>query len=138
MRIVGIDFGERRIGVAAADNRTRIAIPVTTIEIRDDDPVSALVKLVEDERAEELVIGLPVSLSGAEGPQALRVREVAEALAKRVDIPIHFHDERLTSVEAARGPDLPRGRKRKPSLTRDAAAATILLQAYIDGQTPYE
>jgi putative Holliday junction resolvase len=136
MRIVGIDFGERRIGVAAADDRTRIAIPVTTIEIRDD-PVGALAKIVEDQLAEELVIGLPVSLSGTEGPQAQRVREVADALAQRIDIPIHFHDERLTSVEAARGPDIPRGRKKKPSLSRDAAAAAILLQAYIDGQKPY-
>jgi putative Holliday junction resolvase len=136
MRIVGIDFGERRIGVAAADDRTRIAIPVTTVEVTGD-PVDDLLRIVADERADELVVGLPISLSGAEGPQARRMRSVMAEVARRTDVPIHFQDERLTSVEAARGGDVLRTKRKKPTLSRDAAAAAILLQAYIDGKKPY-
>ena len=99
MRIVGIDFGERRIGVAAADDRTRLAIPVTTIVVRGD-PIEDLVGIVEEQRAEEIVFGLPLSLTGAEGPQAQRIREVATALEARIDIPIRFQDERLTTRQA--------------------------------------
>lgn len=137
MRIIGIDFGERHIGVAAADDRTRIAIPVTTAEVRGD-PVDEIVRIAEEQRAEELVIGLPLSLTGAEGPQAQRIRRVVEALAQRVTIPIRLQDERLTSAQADHAsPRTARGRgKSRPAPNRDAVAAAILLQAYIDGRRP--
>lgn len=139
MRIIGIDFGERRIGIASVDDRTRIAIPVRTAEVRGD-PVDELVRIAEEERAEEIVFGLPLSLTGAEGPQAARIREVAEALASRVTIPIRFEDERYTTA-AAEGMGAPqpvktRGKSKAPG-NRDAVAAAIMLQAYIDRQRPY-
>jgi putative Holliday junction resolvase len=139
MRIIGIDFGERRIGVAAADDRTRIAIPVTTVEVAGD-PVDDLVRIAEEQSAGEIVIGLPLSLTGAEGPQARRVREVAESLAGRIAIPVRFQDERLTSAQAEHAaPRNPRGRgKARPAANRDAVAAAILLQAYIDSRRSYD
>jgi putative Holliday junction resolvase len=134
MRIVGIDFGEKRIGVAAADDRLRVAIPVTTVDA-SGDPVGAIARIAADERADELVIGLPLSLTGAEGPQAKVVREAVAALESRLSIPIHLQDERLTTrqashVAAQRKKGVSRAKAGAP--TRDAAAAAILLQAYID------
>jgi putative Holliday junction resolvase len=140
MRIVGIDFGERRIGVAAADDRTRLAIPLTTAEVRGD-PVDELVRIAKEQRAEEIVFGLPLSLTGAEGPQAQHIREVVAALSDRISIPIRLHDERLTSVQADRmSPPKKKGvsRAKAGSPGRDAVAAAILLQAYLDSQRPYD
>ena len=137
MRMIGIDFGEKRIGVAAGDDRTRIAVPVTTVESQGD-PVTEIAEIATEQGAEALVIGLPLSLSGAEGPQAVRVREVVDALSERLTIPVHTHDERLTTTQAAH---LPGGRTRKSksgATSRDAVAASIMLQAYMDSQRPYD
>jgi putative Holliday junction resolvase len=141
MRIVGIDFGERRIGVAAADTSTRMAIPVTTIVV-SGDPIDDLALIAREQRADELVFGLPLSLTGAEGPQAERIREVAAALGGRIDIPIRFQDERLTTRQAEHAGPRPKkkgvSRAKAGSPGRDAVAASILLQAYLDGQRPYD
>ncbi len=126
MRIVGIDFGERRIGVAAADDRLRIAIPVETIDVRTD-PVSDIIRVAEEQHADELIVGLPLSLTGAEGPQAKLVREAVEQLSARLCIPVRLQDERLTTAQAAR---VPAAGKNGPG--RDAIAASLLLQAYLD------
>jgi putative Holliday junction resolvase len=134
-RILAIDPGEKRIGVAAADLRTRVAVPLTTIEA-GGDPVEAVARLAEEEGAEAMVVGLALSLSGALGPQAQRAHSLADALARRLGIPVHTWDERLTSVEAQRR--LPRQRQSPRSKRRrgdvDALAATIILQAFLDSQ----
>ena len=139
MRIVGIDFGERRIGVAAADDRTRLAIPLTTAEVRGD-PVDELVLIAAEQRADEIVFGLPLSLTGAEGPQSQHIREVVAALSERISIPIRLHDERLTTRQAERSSPRKKGvsRAKAGSPGRDAVAAAILLQAYLDSQRPYD
>ena len=131
MRIVGIDFGERRMGVAVVDDRVRVAIPVGTVDV-SADPVEDIVRLAQEQRAEELVVGLPLSLTGAEGPQAQRVRELIEALTSRLSIPIHAWDERLTTAEARRRAP-PGGRRGR----EDALAAAIMLQSYMDHLRPY-
>ncbi len=134
MRLVGIDFGEKRIGVAAADDKLGLAIPVGTVDAAGD-PVETIVRVAAEERADALVIGLPLSLTGAEGPQAQVVREAVAALESRINIPIHLQDERLTTRQAAlSGPAKKKGvsRAKAGAPTRDAAAASILLQAYID------
>ena len=137
MRMIGIDFGEKRIGVAAGDDRTRLAVPVTTVESHGD-PVSEIAEIASEHGAEALVIGLPLSLSGAEGPQAVRVREVVDALSQRLTIPVHAHDERLTTTQAKRLPGgLPR-KSKSGATSRDAVAASIMLQAYMDSQRPYD
>jgi len=123
MRIIGIDFGERHIGLATADDRLPIAVPLETIRATGD-PVGDIARAVEEQGAGTVVFGLPLTLTGAEGPQAQRVREVAAALAERTTATIDFHDERLTSAQAER---VPGGKGR-----RDAIAASILLQAYLD------
>jgi putative Holliday junction resolvase len=130
-RILAIDPGEKRIGVAAADLRLGVAIPLTTLEA-GADPVEQISRLAEEEGAQELVVGIAVSLSGALGPQGQRGRELAEALAERLDLPVHTWDERLTSTEARRRS--PPGKRRRPKGDLDAAAAAIVLQAYLDSK----
>ncbi len=139
MRILAIDVGERRIGVAAADDRTRIAIPIDTMTVAGD-PVEAIARLVQEQQADALVVGMPFSLSGAVGPQADRVQALVDALADRLTLPVHTWDERLTSVQAGRRPAegkrRRRGGRRAPVGSRDAAAAAIILQAYLDSRRP--
>lgn len=130
-RILAIDPGERRIGVAAADLRTRVAVPLTTIEA-GADPVEAVARLAEEQGTDEIVVGLALSMSGAVGPQAQRAQELAAALARRLDIPVHTWDERLTSAEARQR--LPRGGRRRARGELDAVAAAIILQAYLDSR----
>lgn len=134
MRIIGLDLGEKRIGVAAADDRTQVAVPVATLEV-DGDAVGAVSKLVEEQRADEVVIGMPLSMTGAMGPQAQRAMDVVEDLRERLDVPVHTWDERLTTVQASRslGPSRRGGREKRKG-ARDAIAAAILLQAYMDSR----
>ncbi len=136
-RILAIDPGEKRIGVAAADLRTRLAVPVTTIDA-GADPVEAVTQLAREQDAQALVVGLALTLSGARGPQAQRAQALADALAGRLDIPVHTWDERLTSAEARHRLPRPAGRtsarKRRPKGDLDAMAAAIILQAYLDSQ----
>ena len=127
MRIIGIDLGERRIGVAAADDRTGVAIPIDTVEA-GRDVIETLAQIVLDQRADELVIGLPLSMSGAVGQQAEGELKVIEELREKLSITVNTWDERLTTVQAGRG-----GAKRGTGASsRDAIAASILLQAFID------
>jgi putative holliday junction resolvase len=134
MRIIGLDLGERRIGVAAADDRTQVAVPVTTLEV-DGDAVGTLSRLVEEQGADEVVIGLPLSMTGALGPQAQRTMEVVEALRERLGVPVHTWDERLTTVQASHSlGSHRRGGRERAKGARDAVAAAILLQAYLDSR----
>jgi putative Holliday junction resolvase len=130
-RIVGIDLGERRIGVAAADDRLNIAIPVETVDAAGD-MVSAVERVAEAQNADELIIGLPLSLTGAAGPQAQLVLDVVVQLRGRLSIPVSTWDERLSSTEAdsRRAP----GKSAKGGVGRDAMAAAVMLQACLDAR----
>lgn len=129
MRIIGIDLGDRRIGVAAADDRTNVAIPVETADAGKDQ-VEAVARIAAEQRADEVVIGLPLSMTGAIGPQAEKVLEVVEALREKLDVPVHTWDERLTTVQAGRSG----ARRGSGAASRDAAAAAVLLQAFLDSR----
>lgn len=126
MRIVAVDIGEKRIGVAVADDRALVAVPVGTVDA-GADIAETVAKIVREQRADLLVVGLPVSLTGALGPQGQRVMALVQELSARLPVPVETWDERLSTVEAERrlGPGHPRER-------RDALAAAIVLQAYLD------
>jgi putative Holliday junction resolvase len=135
MRRLGLDIGEKRVGVAVSDPSGRVATPLKVLEASAlTGEATALRRLVEDYEVGELVVGLPLTLAGDEGPQARRVRAEAERLAKAVGLPLAMWDERLSSTAAARamgeaGED---SRARRGRL--DMVAASLLLQGYLDSR----
>lgn len=137
-RILGLDYGERRIGVAVSDPTGTIAQPLPTIVRRRGKrpPYSQLGELIREWEVERVVIGLPVESSGEEGAQAERTREFGAGLAKRTELPVDFWDERLTSARAEReisSMDLPMSARREKERV-DAMAAVFILQSYLDAR----
>ena len=152
MRVLALDVGERRIGLAISDPDGRVAVPLETLERRDENAdLRALADLVEREGVQVVVVGLPLSLDGSVGPQAERTQEFARRLAGVIPRPLEMWDERLSTIaaERARAPSRPptrRGkrragtseRRRPPERrqgARDALAATLILQAYLDSRS---
>lgn len=134
MRVLGLDIGEKRIGVAVSDPGQRVATPLAVLDAkRTLGDAAELRRLLADyDDVEAIVVGLPRSLDGSEGPQAARTRLAAERIASSVGLELRFADERLSSVEAERrmaesGAD---SRARRGSV--DMVAASILLQSYLD------
>ena len=135
MRILALDIGERRIGVALSDPSGLLATPLTTIHRRHHTAdVDEVLRLVDEHDAERVVVGLPLELSGRRGTQAGRVSAFVRAMAERTQVPVETVDERYSTVQAQRQL---RESGVKPSRNRarvDAAAAAIILQSYLDSQ----
>ena len=131
--VLALDVGDRRIGVAACDPTGTLASPVTTIERSHEvSDIEAVLALASERGAAEIVVGMPLSMSGARGRQARKVEAFTRALASAASVPVNVIDERLSSAQAER---LMREAGRRPSVNRalvDAAAATVILQAYLD------
>ena len=138
MRAMGVDFGERRIGVAFSDPTGTLATPYDVVTRRRGKrmPVARLARIARDEGAEQLVVGLPLELSGEENDWCREVRAAGTKLAERLDVPVAFVDERMTSVQAERAvrrDDVPRSRREEKGRI-DAAAAAVILQSWLDGR----
>jgi len=136
-RILGLDAGEKRIGVAISDPGRRFALPLRSIVIDGRDEVAAVEAIVRAEEVAEVVVGLPLSLSGQPSAQTGRARSFGERLERRLGLPVHFWDERLSTQEALRlgqeaRPERRRRRSRPAPVDADALAASIILQAYLD------
>jgi UPF0755 protein len=135
-RIMGVDFGEVRVGLSLSDPTRRLASPLPTLQRRRGKraPVQAMVDLVREHDVRGVVFGLPLELSGEEGPWAREVREFGLRVGERSGVPVYFVDERLSSVVAerhVRSSGLPRG-KREQKGRVDAAAAVLILQRWLD------
>ncbi len=152
-RVIGIDLGERRIGVSLSDSKRILAMPHCVITRSGDAEADrrAIAALASELDAGLVVIGLPLTMSGQKGTAAAAAEVEAAAIAAALDVPMVLYDERLTTVEAERRRRLPsdavkgRGaasarrqessragsRARRESI--DAAAATVLLQSWLDG-----
>lgn len=133
-----MDFGEVRVGLSVSDPTGTLASPLPTLRRRRGKrpPLRALEEAAVAHDAEALVFGLPLELSGAESGWTREVRQVAEALSARLQIPVHFVDERMTSVRAERmirSSGLPR-RRREEKDRVDAGAAVLILQHWLDSQ----
>lgn len=142
MRILGIDFGERRVGVAVSDPTGTLASPLPTLKRRAGrrPPLAALEALVHEYQVGALVMGLPLTPQGEDSDWTRTVRDVGEALARRTGLPLHFVDERFTSVQAeraVRGVGLPKS-KREQKERIDAAAAVLILQSWLNGRKESE
>lgn len=136
MRVLGIDFGERRIGLALSDPTGTLASPLPTLKRRAGKrpPLAALERIIEEHEVGAVVLGLPLTPEGGESDWTRSVREVGEKLGQRAGVPVHFVDERFTSARAeraVRGIGLPK-RKREEKGRVDAAAAVLILQAWLD------
>jgi putative pre-16S rRNA nuclease len=151
-RLIALDVGEARIGVAISDATGFLASPYTTLHITRDEAQTwkAIQRLIDETGAEGLVIGLPISLDGEIHSQGKRVQAFVERLKEQITIPLTFWDERLSTVEAERllaeravaeqGKRHRISGRRKRSQTKrrrakqevDALAATVILQEYLD------
>ncbi|MDQ6793512.1 MAG: Holliday junction resolvase RuvX [Chloroflexota bacterium] len=149
-RLLGIDVGERRLGLAVADEPDGRAFPLATItRSREIEPeVAALARVVAEQGITEIVVGLPLEASGAEGPQAALTRAWVEGVASRLGLPIAMRDERLSShlAEVRVGP-MKRGRSGGPPTPSqrlsyrsriDREAAAIILQDELDARAARE
>ena len=132
MRILGLDVGEKRIGVAISDPTGIIAQPLMTIE-RGGDDIERIVALIEEEEVGEVVVGLPFNMDGSLGEMGEKVKVFAGGLKARLDIPMVFIDERLSTREAERlmiSADVSRRKRRKKI---DRVSAAIILQGRLGG-----
>ena len=133
MRYLAIDHGQKRTGLAVSDASETLVSPHSVIETQNEDELlKRIISVVDEEKIEAVVIGLPFNMDGSEGPRAKKVRAFAKLLADRLRIPILFHDERLSSFEAEQlmvGMELTRKKKKK---RLDAIAAAEILKGFLD------
>lgn len=133
MRILGLDIGDRTIGVAVSDPLGYTAQGVTTIRRKNEDKdIEELVNLCKEYNVETIVSGLPKNMNGTVGPQSEKVLAFCEIIKRKIDIPVKMWDERLTTVAAEKAmleADLSRAKRKK---IIDKMAATYILQGYLD------
>ena len=133
MRILAIDYGTKRIGIALSDELKLIAQPLEYIPA---EPVAAFLgrlgELIEQKEVELILVGMPRNMDGTYGPAALKTREFVETLKSAVSVPIKTWDERLTSAQANRLLIAGGVRRDKRKEKVDKMAAAILLQSYLD------
>ena len=133
MRSLGIDFGTKRIGLAISDPEGRTAVPLTTLERRDNrSALREIAAIARREEVERLVVGEPVGLDGSRGEAAERARRFGERLAELTGLPVEMVNESLTSVEAAERLRAAGVDPRRNPGRLDAVAAQILLQEVLD------
>lgn len=133
MRIMGLDPGTRRIGVALSDPQGLIAFPSEVLQHSSEaGDLEAIASLVRKHQVERVVVGLPRSLDGSMGREAIRVQSFIEKLSSHLSLPVESWDERLSTVAAERRMS-EAGRKREQrKAERDAQAAAFMLQGYLD------
>ncbi|AZK46574.1 Holliday junction resolvase RuvX [Paenibacillus lentus] len=136
MRIMGLDYGDRRIGVAISDIFGWTAQGVEVIERRrEGDEYDRIAELAGQHEVEEIVVGLPKNMNGSVGPRGEICKVFAEELQNRIKVPVHLWDERLTTVSAQRTLiDADVSRKKRRGIV-DKMAAVLILQNYLDSKS---
>lgn len=131
-RIMGIDYGDARTGVAISDLLCSIVGSTTVVPSRNQEKAIAdIVRITKENEVGEIVVGLPRNMDGSEGPRAQLCREFADALGEKTGLPVHMWDERRTTVEAHNilSQHNYHGKKRKNTV--DAVAASLILEGYL-------
>ena len=133
-RVLGLDLGQARIGVAISDSQGLVAVPLGTVHTGAPADLKAIAAIAREQTVDRIVVGLPLALSGRKGEAADHAERFAEALRGFLGLPVDLQDERLTTVEAERslGAAGVRGRGRRAVV--DQTAAAIILQAYLDAR----
>jgi putative Holliday junction resolvase len=135
-RVLGLDLGDARIGVAISDDARRMAVPLGTVRTGAPADVRAVAELVREHGVTLVVVGHPLLLSGKAGERAHHAERFAAALTGFLDVPVLLQDERLSTVEAERAlrETGASGRDRRRAI--DRSAATVILQAWLDTDPP--
>jgi putative Holliday junction resolvase len=135
MRLLGLDFGTKRIGVALSDEMGWTAQGLTTVERKGNQTdIEKIGRLVEEHKVEGIVLGLPLNMDGSEGKAAEAVRKFARLLEERLRITVHLWDERLTSWEAQGILKEAQVKPKKRKQVVDKLAATLILKSYLDAR----
>ena len=133
MRVLAIDPGSKRVGVAVSDPTGTIAQPLTTVAAEPHESLaSRLADVASQNEAARIVVGLPRRMDGSYGPEAKAARELADALRKASGLPVELVDERLTTVAAERAMIAGGARRAKRRADVDRVAAALLLQSHLD------
>lgn len=132
-RVLGVDWGERRLGLALSDETRTVASPYAVERCRSDkERIRAISRHVSEKNVGLVVLGIPLSLSGEEGPTGRAVRRFSELLQKQLDVPLHLWDERLTTGSAQRALIEAGIRRSRRKELVDKVAASVMLQSYLD------
>lgn len=138
MRLIGLDYGSKTVGVALSDPTHTIASPLLTIERPKEGHLRKTLQKIEelcrDYEVEEVVIGLPLNMNQTEGERVEKTREFASLLMRRIGLPVVFWDERLTTVQAERSLIEQGVRREDRKKDIDSVAASLLLQSYLDAE----
>jgi putative Holliday junction resolvase len=138
-RLLGVDYGSVRIGLAVTDPERKISFPLATYPRRNrEEDACYFRKVVDEEAISQIVVGLPIHLDGREGTKAMEARAFGEWLADATDRPVVFWDERFTTVEAEEHLWSAGLTHRQRKIRRDKLAAQILLQSFLDAGCPDE
>lgn len=133
MRSLGLDIGDKRIGVALSDPEGVLASPFTIINRTDDAAdVVAIINIVNRQGVGQIIVGLPRSMDGSMGRQAEKVKSFIQELSSHTEVPVKFRDERLTTVSAKRLMQSVGRSKTRKKARDDAIAAALILQGYLD------
>lgn len=134
-RVLAVDYGKVRVGLAVSDPMRRTAQPLDVVERqRGRSLLEGVLGAVREHEVEEIVVGLPLRMDGSEGVLAEAARSFAKALGERAGVPVKLRDERLTSVEASRGMRRAGVTARNQRQVLDKVAAAILLRDYLESQ----
>jgi len=130
MRSLGLDIGDKRIGVALSDPQGILASPLTIINRRNDRAdIEAIIAIVSQNQVGQIIVGLPLSMDGRVGTQAEKVKIFTRELSNHIQVPVEFRDERLSTVSVKR---LMQAVRRTRKTRHDAMAAALILQSYLD------
>lgn len=133
MIIMSVDLGDARTGIAVCGKSELIASPVTVIAEKDfEECIKKTAALAKEQRAQEVVVGLPKNMDGTVGARAEKCQLFAEKLAKLIDCPVKLWDERNTTVSAHNALNVTNTRGKKRKAVVDAVAATIILESYLE------
>lgn len=131
-RVLGVDPGDRRIGLALSDPGRVIATPLEVIDLRGTDPVDRIREVCAEHEVAVVVIGLPIGLGGTEGAAAAAARELGTVLASSIGCDVVYWDERFTTVTAEAALIQGGVRREQRRNRRDMVAAAVMLQSYLD------
>jgi putative Holliday junction resolvase len=130
---LGLDIGDKRIGLAISDPQGILASPLTIIDRRDERlDIEAITSIVNEHQVKQIIVGLPRSMNGSIGKQAEKVQAFTQRLRQHTEVPVDFRDERLSTVSAKRLLQATNKRKSKNKVRDDAIAAALILQGYLD------